>query len=694
MKILLQIFIVSVFISGCGGGGGGGGGAPEVPFSLTLSSNTSFSVDEDNTLSGSVSASANESVTLNYSITSQPTQGTISLNNSGNFTYNSNADYFGSDTFSYSVTAVEKNVTRTANVNITVNPVNDAPTISLTQLAGSSDDNPYPVNISSGTVEIEFNINDIDNDNSSLSIEASSDQGNVTVAYDSSLSTSSATLDITQISLAGEVDINISVSDGTDTASDVLKFWYAKKQATNNNDIVYTLYGNQSDENRKINKVIVLDSLASDNIIEAARKGNKSFVEFVGENEIDYFVERYMNVLVAETPKGDASVLGVETDCEDAVDPNTYCLNDETGEFVYDYLENYFSDIDAITIITGVDGRGTAYPSLKISIQDLLDADDSTLRATVLTMKHEFGHTFVDLGDEYTSDFERGDVDCLEDDDIEENDYPCERVDSSINTTSVQTPEELRWKHHITDIDNVNGFDNTISTDGVGMYEGNYYGVDDVYRPSYDSVMNGLGDGYSDYINFGTSSKGVQFDEIAMEGFAIESLKAQGLHNMSAEFDDDGNIIATQNLTISPEDFHIDWYIDGVLDASKRNERSVMLEKKDSGFSTIGIRVSEVTQKFIKVNDDLHTFADVYNGLFSFEKTFFYCASYGREAYSDLEGYTDFVCRNTVYVVLTSGSSLWYHFDDLEDISQYSDIDYFYETSGLGEIFGIDWSNQ
>ena len=301
MKILFQIFMVSVFISGCGGGGGGGG-APEVPFSLTLSSNTSFSVDEDNTLSGSVSASANESVTLNYSITSQPTQGTISLNNSGNFTYNSNADYFGSDTFSYSVTAVEKNVTRTANVNITVNPVNDAPTISLTQLAGSSDDNPYPVNLSSGTVEIEFNINDIDNDNSSLSIEASSDQGNVTVAYDSSLSTSSATLDITQISLAGEVDINISVSDGTDTASDVLKFWYAKKQVTDDENTVFTLFGNNEDQTRKTNAVILLDSFSDNETLDAVKGGLTEFVSFIGDTDLDLFINKYFNMLVIEYP--------------------------------------------------------------------------------------------------------------------------------------------------------------------------------------------------------------------------------------------------------------------------------------------------------------------------------------------------------------------------------------------------------
>ena len=52
------------------------------------------------------------------------------------FLYNPNADFFGTDEFQYSVTAVEKSVTKTATVNITVNSVNDKPEISFTTLSG------------------------------------------------------------------------------------------------------------------------------------------------------------------------------------------------------------------------------------------------------------------------------------------------------------------------------------------------------------------------------------------------------------------------------------------------------------------------------------------------------------------------------------------------------------------------------
>lgn len=695
-KRSLYILTLAFIFTSCGGGGGGSNSSPEpVPFSLSIGL-TSFATDEDTVYSGSLNATVNEPVTLTYAITSSTSNGQLTLSSNGGISYNPNTDFFGSDEFQYSVNAVEKNVTKSATVNITVNAINDEPTISITQLT-SDDNTDYPLFISdSGLLEVSLALDDVDNANSSLELVASSTKGDILLTYDSAQSTSLATLDLSQIDLAGKIDILFTVSDGEKSASDTMKFWYAKEIITDNNDVAYVLFGNQTNTSRKINKVIALDSLASDEIIQAARIGLKSFVSFIGENDLDYLINKFMNILVVETPKGDTSILGVEIDCEDSVDPDTYCADYDTYEFIYEYLGNYFSDIDEVSIITGIDGRGTAYPGFKISFQPLTDGDIRSVRNVVLTLKHEFGHTFSILGDEYTTDFENGDVDCLKDDDDDANDYSCGRIDLHPNTSSEQTPEELRWKHHIADIENVNGFDNTLSTDGIGMYEGAYQGTDDVYRGSYESVMNGfsIGTGYTDYLDSGISSKGVQWDEIGQEAFAIQTLKFQGLHGMSVSDDDDGNIIVTQNLDVSEDDFHIDWYIDGELDSSKRNSKSITLEKKISGWSTAGIRVSEVIPKFLKVTDDIYTFADAYRGIFSFNSSRVLCSSYGIDAYSSIEGYDEPFCRRTIYLVLDSGSRFWYHYDNFEEMSQNSNISYFYETSALGELFGIDWSNQ
>ncbi|MDA9867309.1 Ig-like domain-containing protein [Gammaproteobacteria bacterium] len=692
----IYILTLSFILASCGGGGGGGGDASPapVPFSLSIGL-TSFATDEDTSYSGSLNATANETVTLTYAITSSPSNGQLTLSSNGSITYNPNADFFGSDEFQYSVTAVEKSVTKNATVSISVNGINDEPTITVTQLT-ADDNTDYPLFISdSGLLEVSISIDDIDNETSSLTLEASSSQGDITLNYDAAQSTSSATIDLSQIDLAGKIDIVLTVSDGEYSVSDTMKLWYAREIITDNDDFVYELFGNQANATRQINKVIALDSLASDEIIISARAGLKSFVEFIGENNLDYFINRYMNVLVAETPKGDGSVLGVKTDCEGAADPDTYCADNDTIEFINNYLGNYFSDIDDISIITGIDGRGVAYD--RLSFQPLIDSDIRSVRGVVLTLKHEFGHTFSILGDEYTSDFENGNVDCLGDDDDENNDYSCGQIDMYPNISSEQTPEELRWKHHIADIDNVNGFDNINATDGIGMYEGAYQGTDDVYRGSYESVMNGgIGTGYIDYRNSGISSKGVQWDEIGQEAFAIQSLKFQGLHGMSTSTDEDGNYIVTQNLNVSENDFHIDWYIDGVLDSSKRNLKSVTLEKKTTGWSTAGIRVSEVNPQFIEVEDDIYTFADAYRGLFSFSSSPIYCSGRvtNRPIYSTIEGYEEPFCRQTLFLGLVGGSSLWYHLDNFDKVKEYTIISYFYETSALGELFGIDWSNQ
>ena len=91
------IFTLSFILASCGGGGGGGGGSDSVApqptiFSLTIGL-TSFSTDEDTTYSGSLNASANEAVTLNYAITSSPSNGTLTLSSNGGIAYNPSSNF-------------------------------------------------------------------------------------------------------------------------------------------------------------------------------------------------------------------------------------------------------------------------------------------------------------------------------------------------------------------------------------------------------------------------------------------------------------------------------------------------------------------------------------------------------------------------------------------------------------------------
>ncbi len=92
----------------------------------------SFSVDEDTTLSDTVAA--NDSTTsggaLSYSLDTDVTNGSLTLNADGSFSYTPTANYNGSDSFTCTVTDAASGESATQTVTITVTPVNDAATVS------------------------------------------------------------------------------------------------------------------------------------------------------------------------------------------------------------------------------------------------------------------------------------------------------------------------------------------------------------------------------------------------------------------------------------------------------------------------------------------------------------------------------------------------------------------------------------
>ena len=81
-------------------------------------------------LSGLVATTSGASVVngqLVFSKASNPTNGSVVVNSNGTFTYTPAANFFGADSFTYTVTDAAASETLTKTVTITVNPVNDAP---------------------------------------------------------------------------------------------------------------------------------------------------------------------------------------------------------------------------------------------------------------------------------------------------------------------------------------------------------------------------------------------------------------------------------------------------------------------------------------------------------------------------------------------------------------------------------------
>ena len=96
-----------------------------------IAENDAYSVDEDEILVVSApGVLANDedadSTVFTLEVISDPTSGTADLNDDGSFTYTPNANFFGSDSFTYSV-ADDDGATDTATVIITITAVDDAP---------------------------------------------------------------------------------------------------------------------------------------------------------------------------------------------------------------------------------------------------------------------------------------------------------------------------------------------------------------------------------------------------------------------------------------------------------------------------------------------------------------------------------------------------------------------------------------
>lgn len=104
----------------------------------TTPSNLFINLDEDTTLNFSASSGFDlDSDLLTYTITSSTTNGTltncIASNGDLSCTYQPNANFTGSDSFSYSIYDGEDYALSNAQVFITINPINDAPTMLANQ---------------------------------------------------------------------------------------------------------------------------------------------------------------------------------------------------------------------------------------------------------------------------------------------------------------------------------------------------------------------------------------------------------------------------------------------------------------------------------------------------------------------------------------------------------------------------------
>ena len=685
-----------VLVASCGGGGGGGDAS--VPFAITLAPN-SISVDEDNIFNGSFAARANELVTLTYSLTSGTSNGQINISSSsGSVTYTPDSNFNGEDSFTYSVTASEKSVTQTSTVTITVNPINDPPSISIVsnnELDENSilfDQNP----------SFSVTYSDVDNSDDELSFSAKVNGQDVPSTFTASGNGSGdITLDLTSLTSAGLFDAEIIVSDGSLTGVDTYTTWHISNKTvvtisqdddpedgydggakTQKDYYVYYLIGNPQSTGRT-KYLFIGDSLDGNTDISLYRRALIASVNKLNASDAsEFFGEDYFTVVSAEPVDPDGtSPVGVRTGCYD-FDEDIYCIS-ELDEAIFDVM---LPDNVLVSILTKAvnpdSGLGRGVNQGYKNIQRIRDTDPERTRHTLM---HELGHAHGYMGDEYRTD-ER---------DLTDRGY-------NVNTTTQSDISILKWNHHIPDQLNVLGKDIQVcynygdgtiadwddlginiadcdcfinewrtTTDsngnntytfvrknpecsGVGLFEGNYYGLYDNYRPTFCSVMDKC------------TSAG--YGPVNVEGFAVGSIQNQGFYD-----NDDVRLVKDAgqanvgfeialDVEYDTSKITLKWFKNGVEDTSKQNQKTVIFDRPaDNSVEIYTAKAVDLTGT-ITASDDVLDNTDFYEGAF---QSYFYWCEYD------------------------SNNRCSWSYDP--DPSTYTQFNYGYMTGPMGVTWGINW---
>ncbi len=302
--------------------------------------------------------------TLNVVGNTQPANGSLVLNTDGSFTYTPNANYNGTDTFSYDVSDGTVTVTNTASV-ITVAAVNDPP-VAADDTATTDEDT---------AVIIPVLANDTDADGDALTVTGTSTPANGSVvinadntvtytpganfvgtdsftyvANDGTADSNTATVTIT---VNGVNDAPVAVDDTVTTAEDTA--------------VTGNVLANDSDPDGPAALTAALGTGPSNGALSLATDGSFTYTPNANFNGPDSFTyvandglldSNVATVTITVTPVNDAPVAA---DDAYSVDQDTVLTVPAPGVLGND------SDVDGPTALTAVPGTGPANGSLTLA---------------------------------------------------------------------------------------------------------------------------------------------------------------------------------------------------------------------------------------------------------------------------------------------------------------------------------------
>ena len=638
-------FLLLLLIASCGGGGGGSS------LELTVQQFSSFSVDEDDTFQTVISASTNKSATITFTISKPSANANVTISNSGALFYSPKPNYFGSDTFSITVTANQGGdagsyESKILNVNVSVISVNDPPTIVVNEDLSSFDESTL---IFDDNISISVTISDIDNTVSELSVFGSIDDSRLLGTFTEDLSVPGSGIADINVSSNGNAGLHlmdICVSDGTDTAcGGQMEAYFPGNRviksvdycdSTGNNcstsdQYLYYLVGGPNTDART-NYLFIGDQLNGQSSRDSFHEALLSSVNLLMDSDASELVDGYFNIIVLEeVALTGVSIFDIRTGCYASWDASIYCIGEVDRNFMTEVVPNW----TVTSFLTTVSGRGVAQGS--VNIQPI----SSRSRNVVM---HELGHSHGYMGDEYDSGGERT--------------FPEWYGDWSVNTTTVFDPNTVKWKHHIDFSEEIPGVDYDICynysdgtiyyrdelsyeececfmneypdsdypgvdfepgcEDRIGLLEGTYYGEEGDYRSQWINIM------WCCYLYYGP---------VNIDGFAIGSIMNQGFRNYSVNgVSGYGDLTSSDGLTntitlavdaiYDQNKLKLKWFVDGIEKPEHENKLSVTFERpSDNDWVSYSYQVEDLSGNLFAPNDPLSP-TDFYEG--NFERSYYY----------------------------------------------------------------------
>ncbi|MEZ8866745.1 Ig-like domain-containing protein, partial [Vibrio splendidus] len=329
----------------------------------------SFSTNEDTPVSGTLSASDEDGDSLSFTKATDPSNGTVVIDENGDWTYTPNENYNGNDSFTV-VVSDGQGGTDTITVNIGVTPINDSPVgedVSVT----TDEDTP---------VSGSLTATDADNDqltfskgteplNGSVVVD---ENGNWTYTPDENYNGSDSFTVVVDDGQGGTdtITVDVGVTPVNDQSSfDAQTVTYAENQVAD--AVVGTLSGSDLDGVTKYefkHSDGTLSTTSEDGFYSVDAAGNISITAAGVAAEVNDFelgTNSSVYQIVLLDNMGNVSQIDVTLN-EDNVDDNAPEFKDDEGDAAGSYSFNYDEGITETSVIgtvsaTDADGESVTY---------------------------------------------------------------------------------------------------------------------------------------------------------------------------------------------------------------------------------------------------------------------------------------------------------------------------------------------